>query len=111
MTRSVRTLLAPAVDNWLSRGYLAVVTAALAFFLYAAYLAPDPGFAAIWPLMTTAPLSIFALLAPALEWNSSLAWLSPLLFTAGTALAGLVNAVLLGLLARNLRPDRPRPTT
>ncbi|MEV7861759.1 hypothetical protein AB0O86_23715 [Streptomyces hirsutus] len=105
-----RALLAPAVDNWLARGYLAVVAVSLGFFLVAAYLLPDPGFAAIWPLMTTAPLSIVALLVtPSAEWSSSLAWLSPLLFSAGAALSGLFNAVLLGRFARALRPREARP--
>ncbi|MFF0445982.1 SCO4225 family membrane protein [Streptomyces sp. NPDC004609] len=107
--RRIRALLAPAVDNWLARGYLAVVAASLGFFLYAAYLSPDPGFAGIWPFMATAPLSTFAFLVPTPGWDSSLAWLSPLVFSAGAALAGLVNAVLLGLLARRLRAREPRP--
>ncbi|GAB3179487.1 SCO4225 family membrane protein [Streptomyces incanus] len=108
--RRIRALLAPAVDTWLARGYLAVVAASLGFFLVAAYLLPDPGFAGIWPLMTTAPLSIVALLlASPAEWASSLAWLSPLLFSAGAALSGLFNAVLLGRLARTLRAREARP--
>ncbi|MFD6323689.1 SCO4225 family membrane protein [Streptomyces sp. NPDC058442] len=99
-----RALLAPAVDNWLARGYLAVVAASLGFFLVAVYLLPDPGFAAIWPTMTTAPLGVVALLVPSpVEWTSSLAWLNPLVFSAGAALSGLFNAVLLGRLARTLR--------
>ncbi|MER6107605.1 SCO4225 family membrane protein [Streptomyces hirsutus] len=109
-SRRIRALLAPAVDNWLARGYLAVVAASLGFFLVAAYLLPDPGFAGIWPLMTTAPLSIVALLvASPAEWASSLTWLSPLLFSAGAALSGLFNAVLLGRLARTLRAREARP--
>ncbi|MGW4285843.1 SCO4225 family membrane protein [Streptomyces sp. NPDC004673] len=97
--RRARALLAPAVDNWLARGYLAVVAAAIGFFLYAVYLSPDPGFAGIWPLMATAPLSILTVtLSGPLD-----GWLSPLVFTAGTALAGLCNAVLLGRLARAVR--------
>jgi hypothetical protein len=105
-----RSLLAPAADNWLARGYLAVVAASLCFFLYAVYLAPDPGFAAIWPLMATAPLGIVAVLvaAPA-EWATSLTWLSPLILTVGAALSGLFNAVLLGRLARTLRSREARP--
>ncbi|MCM2388575.1 SCO4225 family membrane protein [Streptomyces albipurpureus] len=106
--RRVRALLAPAVDNWLARGYLAMVAASLGFFLYAVYVARDPGFAGIWPLMTTAPLSVLALLVPTPEWDSSLDWLTPVVFSTGTALAGLVNAVLLGLLARKLRAGQPR---
>lgn len=105
-----RALLAPAVDNWPARGYLVVVAAALGFFLYAAYVLPDPGFAGIWPLMATAPLGILAFLAATPAEYSSLAWLSPLVFTAATALAGLFNAVLLGRLAHRLRAGEPRPT-
>ncbi|MFD1828536.1 SCO4225 family membrane protein [Streptomyces desertarenae] len=101
--QGVRALLAPAVDNWLARGYLAVVAAALGFFLYAVYLSPGPGFAGIWPLMATAPLGFLASLVAAPAEHSSLAWLSPLIFSAGAVLSGLVNAVLLGLLARGLR--------
>ncbi|WYB38362.1 hypothetical protein WJ438_28845 [Streptomyces sp. GD-15H] len=60
--------------------------------------------------MTTAPLSIVALLvASPAEWASSLAWLSPLVFSAGAALSGLFNAVLLGRLARTLRAPKARP--
>ncbi|MET7854373.1 hypothetical protein AB0D78_22435 [Streptomyces avermitilis] len=106
--RSTRALLVPAVDNWLARGYLVVVAASLGFFLYAAYVSPDPGFAGIWPFMATAPLSILALPLPTLAEYSPLAWLSPLTFAAGAALCGLFNAVLLGRLARKLRAREPR---
>ncbi|POX51223.1 SCO4225 family membrane protein [Streptomyces sp. Ru72] len=107
--QGIRALLTPAVDNRLARGYLAVVAAALAFFLYAVYLSPDPGFAGIWPLMATAPLGIAATVVAAPARYSSLSWLSPLLFSAGVALSGLVNAVLLGLLARRLRAREASP--
>lgn len=104
--RGVRTLLAPAVDNWLARGYLAVVVASLGFFLYAAYLSQDPGFAGIWPLVTTAPLGIVAsVLAAPVDWVPSFSWLSPLVFTTGTALSGLLNAVLIGRLAHRIRRE------
>ena len=109
--RRIRALLAPAVDNWLARGYLAVVAASLGFFLCAVYLLPDPGFAGIWPLMATAPLSILALLVSTPAEYSSLGWLSPLVFAAGAALSGLFNAVLLGLLARRLRAREAHPAT
>ncbi|MER6952714.1 hypothetical protein [Streptomyces sp. NPDC000618] len=102
-----RDLLAPAVDNWLARGYLAVVAAALGFFLVAVYALPDPGFAGIWPLMSTAPFSFLALVAVPTE-DSALAWLNPLTFSAGVALCGLLNAVLLGHLARRLRVREAR---
>ncbi|MET9385769.1 hypothetical protein ABZY09_33035 [Streptomyces sp. NPDC002928] len=104
-----RALLAPAVDNWLARGYLAVAAAALGFFLCAAYVLPDPGFAGIWPLMATAPFSILALLVAAPVEYSALAWLNPLIFSAGVALSALLNAVLLGRLARRLRVREARP--
>ncbi|MGV9455815.1 SCO4225 family membrane protein [Streptomyces sp. NPDC003635] len=105
--RSIRALLAPATDNWLSRGYLAAVAASIGFFLYAAYLTPDTGFAAIWPVMSTAPLGFLAffLATPVMEVE----WLSTAVFSAATAAAGLVNATLLGLLARGLRAPQPRP--
>ncbi|MFE3853363.1 SCO4225 family membrane protein [Streptomyces griseorubiginosus] len=104
----VRNLLAPAVDNWPARGYLAVVAVALGFFLGAEYVLADPGFAGIWPLMTTAPLSFLAIaLTPAADTGPE--WLSPLLFAAGSALSGLVNAVLLGRLTRRLRSPQIRP--
>ncbi|BDH03008.1 SCO4225 family membrane protein [Streptomyces seoulensis] len=101
--RRGRSLLTPAVDNWLSRGYLALAAAAVGSFLYAVYLSPDPGFAGIWPLITTAPLSVVALAASAPLENATPAWLSSAVFTVGTTLAALVNAVLLGRLARSLR--------
>lgn len=110
----IRALLAPAVDNWPARSYLAVVAASLGFFLYAVYLSPDPGFAGIWPIMATAPLSMFVtvpLMLVSPDWDSPLAWLSPLIFTAGAALSGLVNAALIGLLARRLTDREPRPAT
>ncbi|MFH8463516.1 SCO4225 family membrane protein [Streptomyces sp. NPDC017991] len=105
-----RSLLAPAVDNWIARGYLVIVAASLAFFLGAAYLLPDPGFAGIWPLIATAPLSIIAfVVAIPTEWASSLPWLNPLVFSAGAALSGLFNATLLGRLVHRLRADKAQP--
>ena len=98
----LRTLLAPAVDNWPARAYLAVVTASLAFFLCSDYILADPTFAAIWPLMATAPAGFLAFLLPTS---------SPLAFAATTALCGLANAVLLGHLARTLRPREGHPAT
>ncbi|WP_240929902.1 SCO4225 family membrane protein [Streptomyces coryli] len=107
-SRRILALLTPAFDNWLSRGYLTLVGASLAFFLWASYLSGDPGFAAIWPFITTAPGSILALLLPVPVAGSPLDWLGPLLFTAGATLSGLVNAALLGVLARQLRMREPR---
>ncbi|WP_221352854.1 SCO4225 family membrane protein [Streptomyces beigongshangae] len=105
----LRRLLAPAVDNRPARGYLALVAAALVFFLYAVYLSPDPGFAGIWPMMATAPLGILAVMAAAPVEHALPSGLSPLVFSAGVVLAGLVNAALIGLLARRLRTRAPHP--
>ncbi|MFE6338156.1 SCO4225 family membrane protein [Streptomyces sp. NPDC057798] len=103
--RSLRTLLAPATDNWFSRGYLALVAASVGFFLYAAYLSPDPGFAAVYPLITTAPFSFLALLVT--TPLQAVEWLSPAVFSAAAAAAGLVNATVLGLLVRRVRVPQP----
>ncbi|USQ85961.1 hypothetical protein NFX46_20890 [Streptomyces phaeoluteigriseus] len=110
--QKVRALLAPAVDNWLARGYLAAVAVALGFFLCAELVMSDPGFAGVWPLMATAPFSILAMaVSSPVAYYSSIAWLSPLVFSVGVALSGLVNAALLGLLARRLRARQPHPAT
>ncbi|MEE1757274.1 SCO4225 family membrane protein [Streptomyces sp. SP18CS02] len=108
--RLPRRLLALATDNWLARGYLVVAGAALGFFLYAVFVASDPGFAGIWPLLATAPFSVVALLAATPAMDSSPAWLHPLVFSAGVALSALINAVLLGGLARLARGRDARPT-
>ncbi|WP_320783875.1 SCO4225 family membrane protein [Streptomyces sp. CRN 30] len=100
--RRLKDLLSPAFDNWAARGYLALVGAALGFFLWAVYLSPDPGFAAIWPVMATAPLGFLALVVSIPAEFSAVAWLSPPLFSVVVALAGLVNAVLLGRLTHRL---------
>ncbi|MEU6380102.1 hypothetical protein [Streptomyces sp. NPDC046909] len=108
----LRVLLAPATDNWLSRGYLAVVAVSLGFFLWAVYLSPDPGFAGIYPILATAPLSMIVnipLMALGPASDSALSWVTPLLFSAGTVLCGLANATLLGLLARRLTGREPYP--
>ncbi|WP_406456496.1 hypothetical protein OH768_23085 [Streptomyces sp. NBC_01622] len=105
----LRALLAPAVDNWPARVYLAAVTASVVFFLGAAYVLPDPGFAGVWPLITTAPLSFVPLAVSIPAELPDLSWLSPPLFAAGCALCGLVNAVLLGHLAHRVRAREAHP--
>ncbi|WP_031010587.1 SCO4225 family membrane protein [Streptomyces sp. NRRL F-5727] len=107
--QKVRALLAPAVDNWLARGYLVVVAVALGFFVAAAFVLPDPGLAGVWPLMATAPFGILAVAVSAPFEYSSIGWLSPLVFSVGVALSGLFNAVLLGRLAHKLRARNPHP--
>ncbi|MGW0837820.1 SCO4225 family membrane protein [Streptomyces prunicolor] len=98
----LRTLLAPAVDNWPARAYLAMVAASLVFFLCADHILADPTFAGLWPLMATAPTSFLAFLLPTS---------SPLAFAATAALCGLANAVLLGHLAHRLRAQEAHPAT
>ncbi|QCX76692.1 hypothetical protein C9F11_15120 [Streptomyces sp. YIM 121038] len=107
--RRLRRLLALATDTWLARAYLAVVAAALAFFLGAWYVGPDPGLAGFYPFLATAPLGVLALLASLPAEQSSLTWLAPSIFAVGTAAAGLCNAALLGRLAhgRGARGARP----
>ncbi|MFJ4770625.1 SCO4225 family membrane protein [Streptomyces uncialis] len=105
----LRAMLAPAVDNWPARVYLAAVAASLGVFLVVVYASSDPGFVGIWPTMTTAPLGIVALLVTP-GADSALGWLSTPVFTVGAALAGLANATLLGLFTRKLSPRRtPNP--
>ncbi|MFF9752143.1 SCO4225 family membrane protein [Streptomyces sp. NPDC014344] len=100
--RPRRTLLAAAVDNWPARVYVTVVAVALGTFLYAVLLSPDPGFAGIWPIIAAAPLSFLAVAVSAPAEYHSLPWLGTLVFSAGVVLAGLVNAVLIGRLARRI---------
>ncbi|MFG3093912.1 SCO4225 family membrane protein [Streptomyces sp. NPDC048202] len=99
----LRAWLTLATDNWLSCGYLVVAGSALGFFLYAVYLSPDPGFAAIWPFAVTLPLSAVAFLAPSPELDPAVDWLTPLLFAAWIALCALANAGLLGMAVRAFR--------
>ncbi|MDK1473849.1 hypothetical protein QNO07_10520 [Streptomyces sp. 549] len=107
--RRARTLLAPAVDNWLARGYLVVVAGALGLYLGTMYLMPDPGYTAAWTILATAPFGLLAFLVSIPAEYSSLIWLHPLVFIVGAVLSGLFNAVLLGRLARTLRAPELRP--
>ncbi|WP_192918124.1 SCO4225 family membrane protein [Streptomyces spectabilis] len=100
----LRHLLALATDTWLARAYLAVVAVALGFFLGAWYVGPDPGLAGFYPFLATVPLGVLAFLVSVPAEHSSLTWLSPAVFAAGAALAGLCNAALLGRLVRARRP-------
>ncbi|MFG3122060.1 SCO4225 family membrane protein [Streptomyces sp. NPDC048201] len=94
--RRLRTLLAPAVDNWLSRGYLAVVAAALTYFLGDTFLGPDSGYAAAYPVITTAPLGILVLVVSIPTEFFPVAWVHPMVLSAGTIAAALFNAVHIG---------------
>ncbi|MEU6528367.1 hypothetical protein ABZ869_04145 [Streptomyces sp. NPDC046928] len=106
VARRPRALLAPAVDNWLARGYCALVAAALGVFLYAVLLSPDPGFAAVWPLIAAAPFSFVAVPLSLPAEYSGIPGLGTLVFTVAVGLAGLVNAVLIGRLAHRMRGAR-----
>ncbi|MFD4724769.1 SCO4225 family membrane protein [Streptomyces seoulensis] len=99
----LRAWLTLATDNWPSRGYLVAAGSAIGFFLYAVYLTPDPGFAAIWPFAATLPLSAVAFLTPTPELDPAANWLTPLLFTAWVSGCALVNAGLLGMAVRAFR--------
>ncbi|MGN9756225.1 hypothetical protein [Streptomyces sp. SD31] len=128
----LRRLLALATGNWFARGYPAVVAASvlvtaigcwagwllLCAFVNAAVLgalAAHGARAECTHLQRTralpAPAADNWLVRPAspAEWASSPTWLSPLVFSAGAALACLFNAVLLGRLAPRLRVGEPRP--
>ena len=99
-SRRSRVVLALAADNWLSRCYLAAVVLASVFTLYDDLFVThaDASMAGVWPLFLTAPLSLLFMALP--ESLSTGA-----LFYAEIALAALVNATVLGALARAMRGD------
>ncbi|BDH05794.1 SCO4225 family membrane protein [Streptomyces seoulensis] len=104
----LRTLLAPAVDNWLARGYLAVVAVALTYFLGVTFSGPDSGYAAVYPVVTTAPLSILVFVVAIPTEFYPAAWVHPLVLSTGTILAGQFNAVRIGRYAHSQRAREQR---
>lgn len=86
-----------ATDNWPSRCYLLVVAATLVWFgidtLFVYH--PDASFAGVWPMFLTLPTSLLLLTWPALP-----GWA----LVVGMILAALVNATLLGLFVRVMKP-------
>ncbi|WP_051720647.1 SCO4225 family membrane protein [Streptomyces sp. NRRL F-2799] len=99
----LRTRLAPAVDNWLASGYLAVVAVALAYFLGDTFFRPDSGYAAVSPVITTVPPSIPVFVVAAPTESYPVTWMHPMVLSAGTILAGLFDAVHIGRYAHTQR--------
>ncbi|WP_330234538.1 SCO4225 family membrane protein [Streptomyces sp. NBC_00566] len=99
----LRTRLAPAVDNWLARGYLAVVAVALTYFLGDTFFGPDSGYAAVYPVITTAPFSIPVFVVAIPTESYPVTWVHPMVLSVGTILAGLLNAVHIGRYAHTQR--------
>ncbi|MYS12427.1 hypothetical protein [Streptomyces sp. SID4982] len=101
-------LLAHAVDNWPARAYLTVVAVALAYFLGVTWVGPDSGYSAAYSLLATAPLSIVVLVVSIPTEFISATWVHPMVFSAGTILAGLFNAVFIGRRAHTRRTREQR---
>ncbi|MFD8911112.1 SCO4225 family membrane protein [Streptomyces sp. NPDC059575] len=99
----LRTLLAPALDNWLARAYLTVVAVALAYFIGVTWVGPDSGYSAAYSLIVTGPLGILVLAVSIPTEFLPVAWVHPVVFSAATILAGLFNAVFIGRFAHTLR--------
>jgi hypothetical protein len=98
----VKRLLCAAFDNWVSRAYLLAFAALLVWVIVDTDVVvhPDASFAGVWPFFLTLPTSLLLLRLPDLDgWG----------LLAGLAVAALVNATLLGLLARAVRPARRPP--
>ncbi|MFE0381680.1 SCO4225 family membrane protein [Streptomyces inhibens] len=104
-----RALLRLAFTNPLSLGYLSLVLAAVLFALVdgLAVHHPDASFAGIWALLLTAPTVVPLWLAGDALWGGSGSPEGYLM--AATAVAALVNALLLGLTYRALRGRRRDP--
>lgn len=105
-----RTLLTSATDNWLSRGYLAVVAAATAFFLVDAFLVSheDATMSGAVPWLLTAPLSLLYTLLPDGTLNGTGSGAFTALYLVGIAAAALANAAFMGLALRKIRPASGR---
>lgn len=95
--RRGRAVLALAVNNWLSRCYLAAVALCTAYTLWEDIFLKeaDASMTFVLPLLLTAPLNIPVSIA--LHWIPT-----DLPFYVGLAFGALVNAVVLGTLARAL---------
>ncbi|MEV0850665.1 hypothetical protein AB0J21_33270 [Streptomyces sp. NPDC049954] len=95
--KPLHRMMAAATDNWFSRGYLVVFAATLVWFgvdtLFVNH--PDASFAGVWPMFLTLPTGLLLLL-----WSAIPGWA----LVVGMALAALVNATLLGLFVRVMKP-------
>lgn len=105
----LRGLLRLTFTNPLSLIYLSLVLAAALFALIDGFAVqhPDASFAGVWPLLLTAPTAVPLWLAGDALWGGSGAPDGYLM--AATAVAALVNALLLGLVYRALRGRRTDP--
>ncbi|MER7576170.1 hypothetical protein [Streptomyces sp. NPDC126514] len=95
---------AKIADNWISRGYLALVAATLAWVVLDAAWGQqaDGTFAAVWPLLLTAPVSLLATALPLVEGATGLA-----LYGVVVLGAALINAYVIGAVVRRIRRSRP----
>lgn len=104
-------ILSAAIDNWLSRGYLAGCTGLLIWVVFDAVFSnsPDPSFAAVWPIFATLPASFLAVL---LVGGSGFLLPSAVtlpLFVLLLSAAAVFNATMLGLMLRRVRQRRSQP--
>ncbi|MBQ0985438.1 hypothetical protein KBZ10_13115 [Streptomyces sp. F63] len=100
-SRRLRAVLAPAVDNWVSRCYLAAVAVTAGFALYEDLFVSqaDASMAYVAPMLLTAPLNMLFMVA--------LGWIpTDAPFYLGIAVGAAVNAALLGAAVRALRGHR-----
>lgn len=110
-SRRSRAVLALAVNNWLSRCYLAAVVLTAGFALYEDLFVSraDASMAYVVPMLLTAPLNLLFMVA--------LGWIpTDAPFYLGLAAGALMNAVAVGAVVRTVRrraPSsvRPAPTT
>ncbi|MER5430513.1 hypothetical protein [Streptomyces sp. NPDC002588] len=110
-SRRSRTVLALAVNNWVSRAYLAAVALAVGIALCEDVFTnhSNTSMSYVASLVLTAPLNV--LFVPAFGW---LPTDTDAPFYLGVALAALVNAVVLGAAVRAVRKRRlssARPAT
>ncbi|MGW0708223.1 SCO4225 family membrane protein [Streptomyces sp. NPDC002643] len=104
-SRRARALFALAVNNWVSRAYLAVVALTGGYALYEELFLSraDASMAYVVPMLLTAPLNwVFTI---ALGWIPTDA---P--FYAGMAIGAVANAAVIGAVVRALSNRRPSIT-
>ncbi|MGW1717510.1 SCO4225 family membrane protein [Streptomyces sp. NPDC002156] len=112
MNNNRRNLLTLATDNWLSRGYLAVVVAATGFFLVDTFFVShtDASMSGAVPWLLTAPLSLLYTLLPEGTLNGTGGGAFLVLYLVGIAAAALANAGFMGFALRKIRPASGRAT-
>ncbi|UIX33920.1 SCO4225 family membrane protein [Streptomyces sp. GQFP] len=110
MSNNRRTLLTLATDNWLSRGYLAVVVAATGFFLVDTFFVShtDASMAGAVPWLLTAPLSLLYTLLPEGTLNGTGDGAFLAVYLVGIGVAALANAAFMGFALRRIRPASAR---